>query len=83
MVVRYVFVLIGVLYCNSSSNMVINKKVDKTEKLSILQVAFLSLKFIVIVFVGSIILSHVAAKSSIILFKYSPFSQKHVLEFQI
>ena len=42
-----------------------------------------SLKFIGIVLVSSIILSHVLTESSVILAKYFPFAQVHVARFQI
>ena len=62
--------------------MIINKMASKMWKFFILQAAFVSLKFIGIVFVGSIISSHVTTESSIIPPKYSSFSQVYVLEFQ-
>ena len=76
-----------------NSDMVINEKVSKIYKFSILQVTFSLLKFagivlVVIVFIGtvfgtSIISSHVIMESPIILSKYLLYSQVHVLGFQI
>ena len=63
--------------------MVNNKKLKKMCKLSFLQVAFLSPKFAVVCFVGSIISSQVTTESLIKLPKYSSFSQEHVVGFQI
>ena len=43
--------------------------------------SFLSSKFIVVFFVGSIISSHITPESLIIIPKYSSFSQAHVTGF--
>ena len=63
--------------------MVINKKASKIYKFFVSQVTFLSLKFIVTVFVVSIISSHLTTEWSIILPKDLPFLQLHVAGFQI
>ena len=70
--------------------MVINKKVSKIEKFSILQITFFLLKFagivfveivffVRIVFVTSIISSHITTESPIILFIYLSIMQTRVL----
>ena len=59
------------------------KKVSKIYKLFVIQVTFFSLKFVGMVFVVSIISSHVITESSIILAKYLPFLHLSVAEFQI
>ena len=69
-------------------NNLIETNASKIYKLSILQVPFLSLKFIAIDFSDScrtvsMISSHVIIDSSVVLSKYLPFSQIHVLGFQI
>ena len=62
--------------------MVINKNVSKIKKIFVSHLV--SLKFIGKVFVSaSIISSHVITESSIILAKYLPFLQLHVLGFLI
>ena len=65
---------------------VTNKKASKIKKFYVLQIAFL-LNFVGIVSVSlsynSIALSHVIAKSFIILAKYFPLLQLHVEGFQI
>ena len=73
--------------------MVVNKKESKIYKLLLLQVTFFSLKFLGTLFVGtdfvvfvtfvSIILPHEVTESSIILTKYSLFSQVHAAGPQI
>ena len=55
--------------------MVINKNASKIYKFCVLQVAFLSFKFVGTV--HSIISSHIIAESIIILVKYFPFSEQH------
>ena len=63
--------------------MVINKEDSKVQKFFVLQIAFLSIKFVLTVFVSSSITSsHVITESSIILAKYLPFSQLQVAGFQ-
>ena len=62
--------------------MIINKMASKIKKFVFYRL-FLSLKFVEIVFVSSIISSHVITESSIILAKYLPFLQLHVEGFQI
>ena len=65
--------------------MVINEELSKIQKLCVLQVIFFSLKVFGIVFISSsydsITSSHVITVT-IILAKYFPFSQIHVLGFQ-
>ena len=63
--------------------MVTTKNGSEICKISIFNVVFLTLKFIVTFFVDSIISCHVSTKSVIILFKHFFFSQTHVLGFQI
>ena len=63
--------------------MVNDKKTSKIQKFCIVEVVFVSLKFVGKVFVSSIISSYVITESSIILAKYFSFSQLHVAGFQI
>ena len=63
--------------------MVIDKKTSKIWNFFVLHVYFFPLKFVEFYFVVSITSSHLITESSIIFAKYLPFSQRHVVRFQI
>ena len=88
-----VFALIYILSKNKfkkiltaiNNAVVIKNKPNKIQKFCVLQIAFFSLKFVVIVFVysASMISSHLIIELSIILAEYLPFFQLHVARSQI
>ena len=59
------------------------KKQVKYRIVFVLNIAFVSLKFVITVFISSLISLHVITESSIILAKYLPFLQLHVAGFQM